>query len=88
MTEEVEGGGGGAAPSLASPETKSPIPALEISIPTADDISDRDSYLPSPQGRGSYPDEADELTNRQKRETNMRDAHIDQIASMLGDALI
>ncbi|XP_071118864.1 uncharacterized protein [Haliotis cracherodii] len=79
---------GGAAPSLATPETKSPVPALEISIPTADDMSDRDSILPSPNRPGSYHEDGDDLTGRQRREASMRDEQIDQIASMLGGALI
>ncbi|XP_046556697.1 LOW QUALITY PROTEIN: uncharacterized protein LOC124265888 [Haliotis rubra] len=79
---------GGAAPSLASPEPKSPVPALEISIPTADDLSDRESILPSPNRPGSYHEDGDDLTSRQRREASMRDEQIDQIASMLGGALI
>lgn len=74
------------SPSSTSRAYTAATPSLAISIPTADDDSDRESAF-SPY-RNGQDNETSNMTSQQIRELNIRDAQIDEIAYMLGEAII
>lgn len=72
------------SPSSTSRAYTIATPSLAISIPTADDDSDRESGV----SLNRTENENGNMTSKQIRELNIRDAQIDEIASMLGEAII
>lgn len=65
----------------------SPAPtSVAISIPTADELSDKDSLNNSPSRPGIGNN--DDLTSYQRRERDLRKEQIDQLTDLLGGAVV